>query len=59
MTTIADVEPYGDATGRLVLPTGDRSLGALDPAWVTGLLADAGFLLFRGFRTTWRSSPPS
>ncbi|MEU8686691.1 TauD/TfdA family dioxygenase [Streptomyces sp. NPDC048611] len=51
MTTIADVEPYGDATGRLVLPTGDRSLGTLDPAWVTGLLADAGFLLFRGFRT--------
>ncbi|MGW7018500.1 TauD/TfdA family dioxygenase [Streptomyces decoyicus] len=51
MTTTADVRPYGAATGRLVLPAGDGSLGALDPAWVTGLLADAGFLLFRGFHT--------
>ncbi|GAU69232.1 AMP-dependent synthetase and ligase [Streptomyces sp. NBRC 110611] len=51
MTAHADVLPYGAATGRLVLPADDRSLGALDPAWVTGLLADAGFLLFRGFRT--------
>lgn len=51
MTTPADVRPYGAATGRLVLPADDRSLGALDPTWVTGLLADAGFLLFRGFDT--------
>ncbi len=50
MTTIADVQPYGAATGRLVLPAGASSLGALEPAWVTTLLADAGFLLFRGFR---------
>ncbi|MBL1084956.1 TauD/TfdA family dioxygenase [Streptomyces actinomycinicus] len=51
MTSTAEVRPYGAATGKLVLAGASDSLGTLDPAWVTGLLADAGFLLFRGFRT--------
>lgn len=47
---LAETRPYGvGGTGRLVLPGPTRDLGALDPAWVVEQLADAGFLLLRGF----------
>lgn len=49
MTTTAEVQPYGSGTGRTLLPGTATTLAALDPSWVVELLADAGFLLFRGF----------
>ncbi len=45
----AQVTPYGASSGRMVRPAGAARLADLDPAWVIGQLAVAGFLLFRGF----------
>ncbi|MGW6912732.1 TauD/TfdA family dioxygenase [Kitasatospora sp. NPDC054939] len=50
MTTPAIVAPYGTGSGLLLTPGTARSLDALDPAYVVDLLAEAGFLLLRGFR---------
>jgi alpha-ketoglutarate-dependent taurine dioxygenase len=43
-------EPYGTGSGRLLRPgAGQQRLTDLDPAAVIALLAEAGFLLLRGF----------
>ncbi|WP_441245312.1 AMP-binding protein [Kitasatospora sp. McL0602] len=43
-------EPYGKGAGRLLRPGAEgQTLADLDPAHVVGLLAEAGFLLLRGF----------
>jgi long-subunit acyl-CoA synthetase (AMP-forming)/alpha-ketoglutarate-dependent taurine dioxygenase len=49
MTPSVDIQSYGAGTGKLVLPATADRLSALDPAQVVELLAEAGFLLFRGF----------
>ncbi|MFJ2579537.1 TauD/TfdA family dioxygenase [Kitasatospora aureofaciens] len=41
--------PYGSGDGLLITPGDEHTLAGLDPAQVIGLLAGAGFLLFRGF----------
>nr|WP_237695056.1 AMP-binding protein [Streptomyces sp. SID5468] len=49
-TTRPEVRPYGAGTGKLVLAgPGHRTLGDLDPADTIALLAEAGFLVLRGF----------
>ncbi|GAA2149812.1 hypothetical protein GCM10009760_43400 [Kitasatospora kazusensis] len=48
---MSTVRPYGSGSGRLVLPAPGRdSLGDLVPEDVVELLAEAGFLVLRGFR---------
>ncbi|MDH6579064.1 AMP-binding protein [Kitasatospora sp. MAP5-34] len=48
---MSTVQPYGSGSGRLVLAApGQDSLGELAPEYVTRLLAEAGFLVLRGFR---------
>jgi alpha-ketoglutarate-dependent taurine dioxygenase len=46
----ARVQAYGSGTGRLLEADGNSRLDDLDPEQVVALLADAGFLLLRGFR---------
>ncbi|MGW4891633.1 TauD/TfdA family dioxygenase [Kitasatospora sp. NPDC004240] len=54
-TAPAAVESYGTGTGLLLTPAAARTLAELPPAYVTGLLAEAGFLLLRGFGPDLRS----
>ncbi|MDQ1019016.1 AMP-binding protein [Streptomyces afghaniensis] len=49
VTPSVDIRPYGEGTGKLVLPAGAGHLSDLDPAQVIELLSEAGFLLLRGF----------
>jgi long-subunit acyl-CoA synthetase (AMP-forming)/alpha-ketoglutarate-dependent taurine dioxygenase len=46
-----EVQPYGVGAGRVLVSHGRDSLDALDPKEVVAQLAEAGFLLFRGFDT--------
>ncbi|MCX4745631.1 AMP-binding protein [Kitasatospora sp. NBC_01287] len=49
-TTTPDVRPYGTGTGKLLQPApGVTTLRDLDPRAVIELLAEAGFLVLRGF----------
>lgn len=50
MTTIAPkTHPDGTGSGRLVLATPGQGLDDLDRRWAVSLLAESGFVLFRGF----------
>lgn len=52
MTTHAEVQPYGSGTGRMLIAKNGAALRDLDQAWVVEALAQAGYLLFRGFTPT-------
>lgn len=50
MTVTVDALPYGTGSGKLVVNRGDQRLTDLAPEWTVPLLAETGFLLFRGFQ---------
>jgi alpha-ketoglutarate-dependent taurine dioxygenase len=52
MTTVApETHPYGAGSGRLVRADPGQKLEDLDRRWTVSLLAESGFVLFRGFST--------
>lgn len=52
MSTLVKTAPYGTGTGLLVEPANGGSLADIDAGQLHGLLADAGFMLLRGFDDT-------
>ncbi|MET9697407.1 TauD/TfdA family dioxygenase [Streptomyces sp. NPDC006529] len=49
MSTAVKTTPYGTGSGLLVEPVDGGSLADIDPTTLRALLAEAGFLLLRGF----------
>ena len=55
MTTVLKTAPYGTGSGLLVEPAGAGGPAGIEPKELLDLLAEAGFLLLRGFDATMAS----